>query len=80
MRKLWENVKYPVIFVAATTGVVYAAIGIDRLIDGPPKEQPVREEVSWEVDRFQTTTVGGRKVTCFIRGVRGGISCVPENE
>ena len=80
MRNLWESVKWPLAVVGVILSVVWLAIGIDRLIDGPRKPEPVRETVTWEVERFQTETVGGRKVTCFVRGVRGGLSCVPENQ
>ena len=80
LRELWDAAKWPLAIVACIAAVVLFAISADRLISGPPKPQPVREEVNWEVDRFATTTVGGRKVTCFTRGSRGGLSCVPEVE
>jgi hypothetical protein len=80
LRNLWNDLKWPLAFIIGAATLVSLAILGDRLISGPPKPQPVREEVNWEVDRFQTTTVGGRKVTCFTRGSRGGLSCVPENE
>lgn len=80
LREVWNDWKFPFAFIAVPAALVGLAIAGDRLISGPPKPQPVREEVNWEVDRFATTTVGGRKVTCFTRGSRGGLSCVPEVE
>jgi hypothetical protein len=80
LREIREACKWPLAIVAGLAAIVFFAISAERLISGPPKPQPKREEVNWEVDRFATTTVGGRKVTCFTRGSRGGLSCVPENE
>jgi hypothetical protein len=80
LRELWHAAKWPLAIAAGLAAVVTLAVSLDSLIGGPPKPQPKRENVAWEVDRFATTTVGGRKVTCFTRGSHGGLSCVPENE
>lgn len=80
IRETWNDIKWPlfigVCIVAGVTGLVM----LGNLIDGPRKPPPPLEVVGHNVDRFQTETIGGVKVTCFIYGVRGGISCVPEKQ
>ena len=80
LRELWNDLKWPLFIGACVAAGITALVLLANAIDGPPKPNPIEERVNWEVDRFQTTTVGGRKVTCFTRGSRGGLSCVPENE
>lgn len=78
LQRFWNDWKYLFYLLSLPVLVMIAIMVEDHY--NPPKPQPAKESVTYDIQKFQTTTVGGRLVTCFERGVRGGLSCVPERD